>query len=153
MKFECIRIFDPRGLLFHRKLPRCSRNCTSVPNEEQLPLSRVPLSPPPRRSPSSHSPGLLYSVSDNNLKIPKMCSAIDNRCGPVAACLVLVLLSMVRFSATADVVDHCSQNNFRSSWNTTHMQYTKEPVHREYAVLDQFKSLHCCAKGYTSIEW
>jgi hypothetical protein len=47
----------------------------------------------------------------------------------------------------------CSEHRFTESINTTHMQFTKEIVSQEYAVLGQFKSLHCCAKGYRSIEW
>lgn len=50
-------------------------------------------------------------------------------------------------------LDHCSLHIYGRSLNTTHLQLTREAVNREYAVLDQFKSLHCCAKGYRSIEW
>uniref|UniRef100_A0A1Q3EX96 Soluble interferon alpha/beta receptor OPG204 n=1 Tax=Culex tarsalis TaxID=7177 RepID=A0A1Q3EX96_CULTA len=49
--------------------------------------------------------------------------------------------------------DHCSENRYNSSLGTEHLQFTKEVADREYAILGQFKSLHCCAKGYRSIEW
>lgn len=48
-------------------------------------------------------------------------------------------------------IDHCNEHKFNS--NATHMMFTKEKINQEYAVLGQFKSLHCCAKGYRSIEW
>lgn len=68
--------------------------------------------------------------------------------------LLLVVLSCgITQCGAANGIDHCSLNNYQSSVNTTHMQYTKEAVNKEFAVLDQFKSLHCCAKGYNSIEW
>lgn len=67
---------------------------------------------------------------------------------------VIVAAVIVATTATlVDGLDYCSQHNFHQSLNATHLQYTKEPVNREYAVLNQFKSLHCCAKGYRSIEW
>lgn len=68
--------------------------------------------------------------------------------------LAAAFLVMCVNSCKGETSPHCSLNNFLNTWNTTHhMQYTKEPVNREYAVMDQFKSLHCCAKGYRSIEW
>lgn len=66
--------------------------------------------------------------------------------------LVTLLLCVCTF-VSCDALDHCALNNYRNTWNSTHMQYTREPVNREYAILDQFKSLHCCAKNYLSIEW
>jgi len=50
-------------------------------------------------------------------------------------------------------LDHCTTHAFANSHNTSFMQFTKETVSQEYAIEGQFKSLHCCAKRYTSIEW
>ncbi|CAK1548504.1 unnamed protein product [Leptosia nina] len=33
------------------------------------------------------------------------------------------------------------------------MHFTKEPIPFEYGFQDKFKSIHCCVKGYRSIEW
>lgn len=52
-----------------------------------------------------------------------------------------------------DAIDYCQLNRFEQSINSTVMQFTKEAVNSEYAVLNEFKSIHCCAKGYRSIEW
>lgn len=55
--------------------------------------------------------------------------------------------------SAVESMDHCSTHKFRESANTSFMQFTKEISSTEYAVLKDFKSLHCCAKGYRSIEW
>lgn len=68
------------------------------------------------------------------------------------AALVLLCISCANV-VQVHGLEHCAMNNYEQSLNSSHMQYTKEPVNREYVVLDQFKSLHCCAKGYRSIEW
>jgi hypothetical protein len=47
--------------------------------------------------------------------------------------------------------DFCVMDTFHS--NSTWLQFTKELSSREYAVELKFKSLHCCTKGYRSIEW
>lgn len=52
-----------------------------------------------------------------------------------------------------NAIDYCQLNLFDKSINSTVMQLTKEAVTKEYAILNEFKSLHCCAKGYRSIEW
>lgn len=52
-----------------------------------------------------------------------------------------------------EAVDYCQLNRFERSMNSTVMQFTKEAVNSEYGVLNEFKSIHCCAKGYRSIEW
>ncbi|CAH0722625.1 unnamed protein product, partial [Brenthis ino] len=33
------------------------------------------------------------------------------------------------------------------------MHFSKEPIPYEYGFQDKFKSIHCCVKGYRSIEW
>lgn len=67
--------------------------------------------------------------------------------GVVISCWLLVVVGVVQAE------DHCSENRYNSSLGTEHLQFTKEVADREYAILGQFKSLHCCAKGYRSIEW
>jgi hypothetical protein len=49
--------------------------------------------------------------------------------------------------------DHCRARRFANSEHTSYMQFTKETVSQEYAIEGEFKNLHCCAKGYRSIEW
>ncbi|CAH1117971.1 unnamed protein product [Phaedon cochleariae] len=49
------------------------------------------------------------------------------------------------------IEDYCSRNNFNSS--DKFMHFTKEATFEEFAVVGKFKGLHCCAKGYRSIEW
>ncbi|XP_065092030.1 fibroblast growth factor receptor 4-like [Ochlerotatus camptorhynchus] len=49
--------------------------------------------------------------------------------------------------------DHCSEHRYNESLVSDYMQFTKEVAEREYGVIGQFKSMHCCAKGYRSIEW
>ncbi|CAB3248425.1 unnamed protein product [Arctia plantaginis] len=46
---------------------------------------------------------------------------------------------------------YCSVNTFTT--NSSWMQFAKEPVPNEYGFEDKFKSIHCCVKGYRSIEW
>lgn len=64
---------------------------------------------------------------------------------------LVILISFLCDFVTS--IDHCQENRFESSINSTFMQFTKEAVNRDYAVSSQFKSLSCCAKGYRSIEW
>lgn len=71
--------------------------------------------------------------------------------GLTASAAVIGWLLLVATNVRAE--DHCSENRYNSSLGTEHLQFTKEVPDREYAILGQFKSLHCCAKGYRSIEW
>ncbi|XP_046668480.1 X-linked interleukin-1 receptor accessory protein-like 2 [Homalodisca vitripennis] len=57
------------------------------------------------------------------------------------------------FPMSLGLVDYCDENKRNSSILTPGIQFTKELSSSEYAVLSSFKSLHCCAKGYRSIEW
>lgn len=68
--------------------------------------------------------------------------------------LFLVLFVVIAFCDTyVDAIDDCRTHQYSTSLNSTTMQFTKEAVSRDYAINGQFKSLHCCAKGYRSIEW
>lgn len=69
--------------------------------------------------------------------------------------IVLVVNLLIAVSNVRPVagIEHCSKHVYTSSINTSYMQFTKETINQDYAVLGQFKSLHCCAKGYRSIEW
>lgn len=49
------------------------------------------------------------------------------------------------------IEDYCSVNQFQNLGN--YLQFTKEATKYEYAIEGKFKGLHCCAKGYKSIEW
>lgn len=65
--------------------------------------------------------------------------------------LVLILFSVCDKYVSA--IDDCKMHQYSNSMNSTQMQFTKEAVGHEFALKGQFKSLHCCAKGYRSIEW
>ncbi|KAL0850123.1 hypothetical protein ABMA28_012004 [Loxostege sticticalis] len=63
----------------------------------------------------------------------------------------LLTLGVLSVAAATTAAGYCSVNTLptNSSW----MQFTKEPVPVEYGFEDKFKSIHCCVKGYRSIEW
>jgi hypothetical protein len=67
--------------------------------------------------------------------------------------IILLVLKIVMGSHIISLHDQCKDRRFINSLNTTFMQFTKEVVNQEYAVEGEFKGLHCCAKGYRSIEW
>lgn len=72
-------------------------------------------------------------------------------------CVIFLDLIFVVLLATCDkfanAIDDCQTHQFSKSINSTQMQFTKEAVSQDYALNGEFKSLHCCAKGYRSIEW
>jgi hypothetical protein len=49
------------------------------------------------------------------------------------------------------IVNYCHQYTFVT--NSSSLQLTREISKRDYAINEKFKSVHCCAKGYRSIEW
>lgn len=65
---------------------------------------------------------------------------------------VTVILATMTLNVVSGTI-YCANHTYESSINTTHMQFTKEVVTQEYAIEGDFKGLHCCAKGYRSIEW
>lgn len=62
-----------------------------------------------------------------------------------------VFVSLVGLFPVLAIEDYCSVNTYTT--NGTYMQFTKEPSVEEFAIVGRFKGLHCCAKGYRSIEW
>jgi hypothetical protein len=66
----------------------------------------------------------------------------------ISAVMVLLLLHK---SVSGRI--YCANHNYESAHDSGHMQFTKEVVAEDYVSMGDFKSLHCCAKGYRSIEW
>lgn len=66
--------------------------------------------------------------------------------------LVLIAFASVMFLLPVDCIDDYCLDNLINT-NTSYMQFTKEASVEEFAVVKKFKGLHCCAKGYRSIEW
>lgn len=62
-----------------------------------------------------------------------------------------ILLIVYNIQSSMGIVDYCSLNQFNS--NSSFMQFTKEVSEWEYTEKGRFKGLHCCSKGYRSIEW
>lgn len=50
-----------------------------------------------------------------------------------------------------ELKDYCSVNKFQDA--PIGLGFTKEVVAMEYANLGAFKAIHCCLRGYRSIEW
>lgn len=61
------------------------------------------------------------------------------------------LLLGAHVAAAAD--NYCQAHRFPVAANLTDMEFTKERVTKEYAILGEYKSMHCCARNYRSIEW
>lgn len=71
----------------------------------------------------------------------------------VFAAVCGLLATSVGASEDQSSTDHCFRNLYDGLGNSTFMQFTKEAISMDYGVQGSFKSLHCCAKGYRSIEW
>lgn len=50
-------------------------------------------------------------------------------------------------------INECQSHHFNIMGNSTQMQFTAQAVNRDYAPIGVFKSLHCCVRGYRSIQW
>lgn len=66
---------------------------------------------------------------------------------------VFIIVVMAKLTVVSCDSNQCNDNRFESALSTQYMQFTKETVSEEYAIEGEFKNLHCCAKGYRSIEW
>jgi len=65
------------------------------------------------------------------------------------------LLGDASSGAPPEVRDHCAVDVFEhaASPQPGELRFIKELNVVEYVVTGHFKSLHCCARGYSSIEW
>lgn len=64
------------------------------------------------------------------------------------------MLLVVRIESKVDdndLKDYCSMHRFENLPGG--LRFTKEVVSTEYANLLSFKAIHCCLRGYRSIEW
>lgn len=68
----------------------------------------------------------------------------------ISGLVIVVVLNIIIVHGDSD---SCQDRKFANAFNTSYMQFTKETVSEEYAIEGEFKNLHCCAKGYRSIEW
>lgn len=65
----------------------------------------------------------------------------------------LIVLSLLTVSCRAnELKDYCSIHKF-DNLPPGGLRFTKEVVTTEYANIGAFKALHCCLRGYRSIEW
>jgi hypothetical protein len=52
-----------------------------------------------------------------------------------------------------DVSAFCREFGRTNASNASGLQVTREISKTDYVIKGKFKSIHCCAKGYRSIEW
>ncbi|KAK4878947.1 hypothetical protein RN001_007093 [Aquatica leii] len=67
------------------------------------------------------------------------------------ATYLLLITVLFNCAIVFGIEDYCLTNLFNTDGNS--MEFTKEPSRAEFAITGSFKGLHCCAKGYRSIEW
>ncbi|KAJ8684455.1 hypothetical protein QAD02_020247 [Eretmocerus hayati] len=70
------------------------------------------------------------------------------RAGQAMLGLLVVALSLAEGS---ELRDYCTAHRFDNLPGG--LGFTKEVVGTEYADVDSFKAMHCCLRGYRSIEW
>jgi hypothetical protein len=63
--------------------------------------------------------------------------------------LTLFLIYHVKYAKSEK--GFCEMNLFER--NTTSLEFTKEVNEFDYVLLERYKSLSCCAKGYKMIKW
>ncbi|XP_053983034.1 interleukin-1 receptor accessory protein-like 1-B [Hylaeus volcanicus] len=66
-------------------------------------------------------------------------------------CGLIVLSFLTTICQANELKDYCSMHKFDNLPGG--LRFTKEVVSTEYANIGTFKALHCCLRGYRSIEW
>jgi hypothetical protein len=70
---------------------------------------------------------------------------------PVGLILLLATLFPGSRAEDNELKDYCSMHRFENLPGG--LRFTKEVVNSEYANVGSFKAIHCCLRGYRSIEW
>ncbi|KAL6254642.1 hypothetical protein P5V15_013949 [Pogonomyrmex californicus] len=65
--------------------------------------------------------------------------------------VVVALAILSAISRGNEIKDYCSIHRYDNLPGG--LSFTKEVVTMEYANVGAFKALHCCLRGYRSIEW
>lgn len=65
--------------------------------------------------------------------------------------LALLVLGATSCSSN-ELKDYCSVHRY-DNLSSGGLRFTKEVVTTEYANVGSFKAIHCCLRGYRSIEW
>lgn len=63
----------------------------------------------------------------------------------------VALFSAFALCGADELKDYCSMHRFNNLPGG--LRFTKEVVSTEYATVGKFKAIHCCLRGYRSIEW
>lgn len=66
-------------------------------------------------------------------------------------CWLTLGLLVLHCAKANELKDYCSINKFDNL--SGGLRFTKEVISTEYANLGGFKAIHCCLRGYRSIEW
>jgi hypothetical protein len=64
---------------------------------------------------------------------------------------LLTLFLMYHVKCAKSKEQFCEVSLFKR--NTTSLEFTTEVNEFDYALVERYKSLPCCAKGYKTIEW
>lgn len=66
---------------------------------------------------------------------------------------LFVILLMINYVSSSDE-NYCTNHNNAPTHNLQELHFTKETVDHDYTIKgDRNKWLHCCARGYRTIEW
>jgi hypothetical protein len=66
---------------------------------------------------------------------------------------LVLALGWVLGARAQDVREFCKEFALNASNNASGLQVTREVSKTDFVIEAKFKSIHCCARGYRSIEW
>lgn len=78
-------------------------------------------------------------------------TSVKMRMSAIVRAVVALTISTSTIGLCNELKDYCSMHTYDNLAGG--LQFTKEVIPTEYANVGAFKALHCCLKGYRSIEW